>query len=305
MRAQRNHTWLSEAGQTASKFSRHGTNFGSGMIGFWRGLWWRARHSSFASLKPGWLILIGLLALYALWATFALIGARRDLARVGTRPAVATNAANRNSASTNPGTTAENTQSTTVPSSDPQNFGKTLLWPLEGAGMPRGAANVPGAARNYRNGRSQGFTFSGSDSGVSVKYGLAVRAAAAGKILRSDLEYRQSSESTYRTLLRAVRRGATSAQLDTLRGRQIWIQHADGRVTRYGHLSRIAPGIGLGNVERGQVIGYVGNSGTLEGARGTKSNARLQFEIWLNDNRFLGFGMTAAQVRAAANGVFK
>ena len=79
----------------------------------------------------------------------------------------------------NSGITAGNAQSTTVPSSDPQNVGKSLLWPLEGAGMPRGAANVPGAARNYRNGRSQGFTFSGSDSGVSVKYGLAVRAAAA------------------------------------------------------------------------------------------------------------------------------
>jgi peptidoglycan LD-endopeptidase LytH len=299
MRAQRNHTWLSEAGQTASKFSRHGTNFGSGMIGFWRGLWWRARHSSFASLKPGWLILIGLLGLYALWATFALIGAQRDLARIGTRSTTVANTTTRNNtgsvaaSQTNPNT--NNTQASS----------KTLLWPLEGASMPRGAANVPGAARSYRNGRSQGFTFTGGDSGVTVKYGLPVRAAAAGQILRSDLEYRESSESAYRALLRAVRRGATSSQLDALRGRQIWIKHSDGRVTRYGHLSKIAPGIGLGNVEPGQVIGYVGNSGTLEGARGTKSNARLQFEIWLSDSRFLGFGMTAAQVRAAANGVFK
>ena len=89
MRTQRNQGlhgsgWLNQAGQTAAKFSRQSTNYGSSFLGFWRGLWWRARHSSFATLKPGWLILIGLLALYALWATFALIGARRELARLKT-----------------------------------------------------------------------------------------------------------------------------------------------------------------------------------------------------------------------------
>lgn len=294
MRTQRNQSWLNDVGQTASRFSRQGTNFGSGVLGFWRGLWWRARHSSFATLKPGWLILIGLLALYALWATFALIGARRELASGvkpgSTRPAVAS------SKSTNTGTST-GTRTTAV--------AQAFIWPIEGARLPRSVSNIPGANRSYRSGKSQGFTFTGGDSGVKVRYGSPVRAAADGQVIRSDLSYNESSEATYRKLLRDVRQGASKTQLDALRGRQVFIKHSDGRITRYGHLSKIAPDLGLGSVKRGQIIGYVGNSGTLEGARGTRLNSRLQFEIWLSDNRFLGQNMTGAQVRAAANGVFK
>jgi peptidoglycan LD-endopeptidase LytH len=295
MRTQRNQSWLSDIGQTASRFSRQGTNFGSGVLGFWRGLWWRARHSSFATLKPGWLILIGLLALYALWATFALIGAQRELSRAGvtpspTRPAVISNSVT----NTNP----SNISRTTVAA-------QTFIWPLEGARMPRSVSNIPGAKRSYRSGKSQGFTFTGGDSGVVVRYGAPVRAAADGQVIRSDLSYQEPSESAYRKLLRDVRQGASKTQLDALRGRQVFIKHPDGRITRYGHLSKIALDLGLSSVKRGQIIGYVGNSGTLEAARGTRLNARLQFEIWLTGNRFLGQDMTGAQVRAAANGVFK
>jgi peptidoglycan LD-endopeptidase LytH len=298
MRTQRNQGlqgsgWLNQAGLTASKFSRHGTSYGSSFLGFWRGLWWRARHSSFATLKPGWLILIGLLALYALWATFALIGARRELARAGvtqnpSRPTVITGN------TTNLGNAARTAAT-----------GQTFIWPLEGARMPRSTSNIPGANRSYRSGKSQGFTFTGGDSGLSVRYGIPVRSAGDGQVIRSDLNYTEPSQSTYRNLLRDVRQGASKTQLDALRGRQVFIKHADGRITRYGHLSKIAPNLGLGNVKRGQIIGYVGNSGTLEGARGTRLNARLQFEIWLSEGRFLGQDMTSAQVRAAANGVFK
>ena len=299
MRTQRNQSWLSGVVQTASRFSRQGTNFGSGVLGFWRGLWWRARHSSFATLKPGWLILIGLLALYALWATFALIGARRELSRAGGIP--------------NPSQTATTTSSSTNSSIDSSTNSsmKTIgqaqafVWPLEGARMPRSVSNIPGANRSYRSGKSQGFTFTGGDSGVKVRYGAPVRAANDGQVIRSDLSYSEASETAYRKLLRDVRRGASKTQLDALRGRQVFIKHSDGRITRYGHLSKIAPDLGLGGVKRGQIIGYVGNSGTLEGARGTRLNSRLQFEIWLSDNRFLGQDMTGPQVRAAANGVFK
>ena len=293
MRTQRNQGWLNEVGQTASRYSRQGTNVASGALGFWRGLWWRARHSSFATLKPGWLILIGLLALYALWATFALIGARRELARFG------------NTSTTNASRPSVITRNTTGNMTGTSATAQALVWPLEGARMPRSISNIPGANRSYRSGKSQGFTFTGGDSGLRVRYGTPVRAAGDGQVIRSDLNYDQPSEAAYRKLLRDVRNGASKTQLDSLRGRQVFIKHPDGRITRYGHLSKIAPELRLGNVKRGQVIGYVGNSGTLEGARGTRLNSRLQFEIWLSDNRFLGQDMTAAQVRAAANGVFK
>ncbi len=49
-------------------------------------------------------------------------------------------------------------------------------------------------------------------------------------------------------------------------GNLIEIAHADKVVTRYGHLSRFAPGLAAGSkVEQGQVIGYVGSTGLATG----------------------------------------
>ena len=49
-------------------------------------------------------------------------------------------------------------------------------------------------------------------------------------------------------------------------GRAVRLEHAGDRVTTYGHLNEIAPGIAPGSqVERGQVIGYVGATGHATG----------------------------------------
>ena len=49
-------------------------------------------------------------------------------------------------------------------------------------------------------------------------------------------------------------------------GRAVRIEHMGDRVTTYGHLNEIAPGIKDGaTVERGQVIGYVGSTGLATG----------------------------------------
>jgi murein DD-endopeptidase MepM/ murein hydrolase activator NlpD len=49
-------------------------------------------------------------------------------------------------------------------------------------------------------------------------------------------------------------------------GRYVRIEHADGIVSSYGHLSRVAPGVRVeGTVERGQIIGYVGATGLATG----------------------------------------
>ena len=294
MRTQRRPTWLSEASQTASRLSRRSASWGSGLLGAWRGLLWRLRHSRFGAVKPGWWVLMGILAVYALWATIALIGAWQELARL--KPA-----AQRTSsvATTNQATTSQGTSSSTVAGPLVK-----LVWPIKGAGLPRGNQNIPGAVRAYRKGVSQGFTFTGSDSGVAVRYGMPVVAAADGQIMRADREYREPSSAGYRQLLRDVRAGANESQLDRLRGRQIWIKHADGTITKYGHLASIAPNLGFDDVKQGQVIGTVGNSGTLQAASGSKVNARLQFEVW-RDGAYLGRGLKPAQVRAAANGVLR
>jgi murein DD-endopeptidase MepM/ murein hydrolase activator NlpD len=57
-------------------------------------------------------------------------------------------------------------------------------------------------------------------------------------------------------------------------GRLVELKHADGLLTRYGHLSAYAKYLKTGSqVHRGEVIGYVGHSGLSTGAH-------LYFELW-------------------------
>ena len=59
-------------------------------------------------------------------------------------------------------------------------------------------------------------------------------------------------------------------------GRYVMIRHVNGYETGYGHMSKIAPGIEPGvRVRQGQVIGYVGSTGTSTGNH-------LHFEIKIN-----------------------
>jgi murein DD-endopeptidase MepM/ murein hydrolase activator NlpD len=56
-------------------------------------------------------------------------------------------------------------------------------------------------------------------------------------------------------------------------GNWIRIEHAQNLATFYGHLSAFAPGVSAGaKVQRGQVIGFVGNTGRSTGAH-------LHFEV--------------------------
>jgi murein DD-endopeptidase MepM/ murein hydrolase activator NlpD len=59
-------------------------------------------------------------------------------------------------------------------------------------------------------------------------------------------------------------------------GRLIQIQHANGIITRYGHLSAFAVNAGQ-RVSRGQLIGYVGSSG-----RSTAPH--LHYEVWVHNS---------------------
>jgi peptidoglycan LD-endopeptidase LytH len=167
--------------------------------------------------------------------------------------------------------------------------------PLAGAGLPQKPENLPNAPREYRRGVSQGFVFTGVDSGVQVRYGMPVLAAADGEVKALDSNFKEQSVAEFQALLNKVKDGASQQDLQLLRGRQVALVHENGVVTRYCHLSSLNPKLSFSNnlVKRGDVIGFVGNSGTLDGARGNKNNARLLFEIWLeNESKFFGAGLT-------------
>jgi peptidoglycan LD-endopeptidase LytH len=228
------------------------------------------------NIRPGWFVLGGLL-LYAVYATVQWNTAASQLRQTSAKLEVFEKAAALESAK--------------------------LTLPLEGASLPQKPENLPGAPREYRRGVSQGFVFTGLDAGMQVQYGMPVVAAADGEVKFLGSNFVELTIPEFQDLLKKVKDGASQTDLQLLRGRQVALVHANGVVTRYCHLSSISPALSFTNnkVKRGQVIGFVGNSGTLDGARGNKNNARLLFEIWLeNESKFFGAGLTAANLRLEA-----
>ncbi len=179
-----------------------------------------------------------------------------------------------------------------------------LMLPLPGACLPKSPDNLPGAPREYRKGLSPGFVFSGTDACVPVVYGTSVVAAGSGRVVKAEKQYRESTPSEFAALLKAVANGANPRQMDRLRGREVWIRHLDGSTTVYAHLSAVAEGLEAGTlVKRGEYIGRVGNSGTQLAALGSRSGARLLFELWDGEpdvDSFFGQGERPAAVLAKA-----
>jgi murein DD-endopeptidase MepM/ murein hydrolase activator NlpD len=158
---------------------------------------------------------------------------------------------------------------------------------------------MPGAPRAYRGGVHEGVDFYESDSCTVIGWRTEVLAAQAGTVVRADWAYQDLTGDTLAELFERVERGESEdpAVKDAFRGRQVWIEHGDGVVTRYAHLSGIADGISIGaGVEQGAIIGYVGESGTPESLTAPATQVHLHFEIRTGDY-YLGQGLSAGEVR--------
>jgi peptidoglycan LD-endopeptidase LytH len=263
----------------ALKSASVAANFGSSLI---RGLLlipeWLAK-ISWGRIKPGW-YLAGFIGLYALFMTFQYLNTANTLSETKDKLA-----------SLEKQIQAENMR---------------LSIPFQGAHLPDNDNNLPNAPREYRKGVSQGFVFTGVDSGIPIGYGMPVLAASDGEIVKLDVNFNEMTQPEYNTLLERIKNGASENDLTKLRGRQIWIKHSDGTITRYCHLSKISENVSFAApIKRGQVIGFVGNSGTLEGIRGNKGNARLLFEVWSSDGHFFGENLKPAEVRLNAAKLLK
>jgi murein DD-endopeptidase MepM/ murein hydrolase activator NlpD len=78
---------------------------------------------------------------------------------------------------------------------------------------------------------------------------------------------------------------------------QVWIEHADGTIARYAHLSGIEADVVEGTaVTAGQLIGQIGNSGSPASISGPTEDAHLHFELWLNGH-YLGQFLRPVEVR--------
>lgn len=245
--------------------------------------------SALAGVRPGWYVLAGLF-LYAVVVTWLLLARQpAQAAADDARQTVATAGAGADGAAA---------QAAAGPAG--------LWFPIPGARLPASDDNLPSAPRLYRHGVSQGFDFFDKDAGVPVTFGTPVVAADGGQIVRADVAYTEMDPRAREVLLADVAEaGADEAQLDQLRGRQVWLRLGDGTVLRYGHLQAVREGVRTGaSVYRGQVIGFVGNSGTDAAVAGRQEQPRLRFEIWLPGGGFFGEGSDAEAVRMAAASLF-
>ena len=180
-----------------------------------------------------------------------------------------------------------------MPSSLPDLTGFRI--PIDGACLPEFAGHLPGAPRDYRNGTHEGVDFYGWASCTTIDYNTPVLAARDGVVMRADRAYVEITAEDIAQAEASAYEG--EAILDQLRGRQIWIDHGDGVLTRYAHLSVVAPGIDVGGrIRAGQVIGFVGESGSLESVFAPGTDEHLHFEIRVLDT-YLGVDIPADEIR--------
>ncbi|NMB35030.1 MAG: M23 family metallopeptidase [Firmicutes bacterium] len=175
-----------------------------------------------------------------------------------------------------------------------------LQNPLPGASVTTMDSQLPGAPRPYRHGVHEGLDFYSGCCGIQVNYGDPVFAAGPGTISRIDHGFTELPVKEREAMLQRCKEEGDTPEtiLDKLRGRQVWITHPTGLVTRYAHLSKVAEYLQEGDrIEAGDYLGDIGNSGTSAGAAGRKDEPHLHFEIWL-EGSYLGKGLSPRETRS-------
>jgi murein DD-endopeptidase MepM/ murein hydrolase activator NlpD len=162
-----------------------------------------------------------------------------------------------------------------------------LQAPIEGAHLTGRDFQMPGAPRHYRLGVHEGMDWYGGTVGVPVRRGTPVHAVADGVVVRAMVDYQPLTMAEANAWqAESLRLGYTPPDvLDGYRGMQVWIDHGNGLVSRYAHLSAIEPGIVVGaTVTRGQIIARVGNSGTPSSVSSRTAEVHLHLELWVGDH---------------------
>ncbi len=182
---------------------------------------------------------------------------------------------------------------------DLQAHDPRLLEQIDDFVVPVGGSNItisdfqlPGAPRHYRLGVHRGLDF-------YWQLGTKVVAAGDGVIIRADTDYVNPSPADLAAwYAESTREGYTPEDvLDNYMGRQVWIEHEPGIVSRYAHLRSIEPGIEAGaSISRGQPLGEVGNSGSPGSLESESADAHLHYELWLGDT-YLGQYLRPVETR--------
>lgn len=175
-----------------------------------------------------------------------------------------------------------------------------LSMPLPGRTLPRHPGVFPGARRLYRYGVHEGVDF------FDVPMNKTVHSAGPGKVTRADANFVDMNEKTLNRIMAECQHEHRTSDRneDLFRGCQVWIDHGGGLTTRYAHLNKINPKLKLDqSVSRGDLLGYVGVSGTGQNLPGRAKYPHLHFEIWL-DGHYLGYGLTPQETIGVYEDIF-
>ena len=173
-------------------------------------------------------------------------------------------------------------------------------FPLADACLPSRDEVMPNAARVYRNGIHEGVDFYHGDVCTDIRRGLPVRAMYEGVVTRAMHTYRDITSDVVAALTARTRAQGFSdpEATDIFLGRQVWIDHGNGVITRYCHLDSIDPAVDVGVfLRQGDVLGGVGESGTPESITAPGHELHLHAEVRVGDS-FLGADLPAAEVRS-------
>ena len=170
-----------------------------------------------------------------------------------------------------------------------------FIYPIDGGCLPQGDQLMPNAPREYRLGVHEGVDMYGVDNCTDITVGTPARAAKAGTIIRIDHDYVDPTAAEMDGLLSDP---DNEKALNAFRGRQVWIDHGSGVVTRYCHLSGVVETLQVGDhVDQGTTVGFVGESGTPESITNPGTEYHLHWEVRIGDG-FLGKGEPPEQVRS-------
>ena len=169
-----------------------------------------------------------------------------------------------------------------------------LVLPAKEYTVPDYINLLPNAKREYRSGYHMGVDF-------SSPMNYPIRAAYGGVVVRSNAHQGDVDIDIYNYFLELSSRiGKTPDDIYNfiLLGRSVVIDHGYNltdkyrTITVYSHLSSIAEGLAAGNVvQKGDIIGLSGNTGTSSGALQNEKGSHLHWELFFDDNTgryFLG-----------------
>ncbi|HEY8173711.1 MAG TPA: M23 family metallopeptidase [Dehalococcoidia bacterium] len=227
------------------------------------------------------------------------------LALVGA--AMATAACSGTGASGSDATKTATSFETATPEAPDLTIFHDFIYPVAGGCLPKSDVLMPNAPRDYRGGVHEGVDFYNIDNCTKIEKDTPAIAAKDGVVIRADHDYHPLTPAELEAADRKIAEGHANDfdVIDLFRGRQVWIDHGHGIVTRYAHLNAVPDNIVEGvHVVQGETVGLIGDSGTPESISNPDTEIHLHWELRAGDS-FLGKGLPPDEVRAIYTALFE